>query len=1136
MTTARYNDILRYMGKLIKELDEYRLENRITQVELADMLNVAFVTVSRWLNGHSQPNKIQTYHIKKLLASKEQEREGFSIPAQQKLLRDYATKNDIEVVKEFTDVETAKVAGRREFGKMVEFLKNNIETRIVLVEKTDRLYRNFRDYVLLEDIDLEIHLVKEGEVISKDSKSHAKFIHGVKLLMAKNYIDNLSEEVKKGMREKAEQGEWPNKAPLGYLNNKETHLLDVDPDRAPIISKLFELYSTGQHSITTLHETSKELGLKYKNTNRYCSRSNIERILKNPIYTGRFLWKGKLFRGIHDPIITEGLFDEVQAQFRRCCKPKSNTRQFAFKGLLTCGHCGCVITAELKKGKYVYYRCTNGKGKCKQPYIREEKLAETFAEVVGRVRIDSSQVDDIRKALKSSFETEKEYRSKEIAKLKRELVRLQVRLDQTYFDKIEGRIDTEFWRKMHNKWISEQNLVSRRIEELTRANRNYYEQGVNFLELAQTATSLYLSQTIDEKAKLLRSLLSNCTMMGATLCPTYNKPFNLIAEGGAGNKKLGFRDALLHNLKPDEFADMYAQTICYGLFSARCEHRGREPFSRQKAAFELPKTNPFLRTMFGHMAGPELDPRVDWIVDNLAELLNRADMEAILRDFGKRTGHKDPILHFYETFLAAYDPKMREARGVYYTPEQVVSYIVRSVDHILKTDFNLPDGLADSSKVTVNLSTSDKTGKPKTGECHKVLILDPAVGTGTFLHTVIDHIHEYIVSKRQGGMWSGYVSEHLLPRIFGFELLMAPYTITHMKLSLQLKDKNYDFNTNERLGVYLTNTLEEAFHITEALPFTRWITEEANAAGEVKRDKPVMVVIGNPPYSGHSQTPNERQRRIDPGQKYEVDTKLGRKTRIAMKTMYRKEKTFIGNLIQDYFQVDGKRLREQNPKYLYDDYVKFIRFAQWRIQQTGYGVLAFITNHGYLDNPTFRGMRQNLMSTFDDIYVLDLHGNTKKKEKCPDGSKDENVFDIQQGVAIGIFVKQSPDNLKHIAATVAHVHHADLWGLREVQDNHPDSKSVRTETKYGWLAENSLDTTEWTKLKPDSPFYLFVPQNTELREEYERGWKVTDCIPLNSTGIKTHRDHFVLDFDYKSLHNRIHDFRNLVSCHACIVV
>lgn len=603
-------------------------------------------------------------------------------------------------------------------------------------------------------------------------------------------------------------------------------------------------------------------------------------------------------------------------------------------------------------------------------------------------------------------------------------------------------------------------------------------------------------------------------------------------NGGSLHDQMeGFRQVLLHSLKPDEFADMYAQTICYGLFAARCNHNGGQPFTRQQASYELPRTNPFLRKMFGYMAGPELDHRVTWAVDDLAELLNRADMNAILKDFGKRTRREDPVLHFYETFLAAYDPKMREARGVYYTPEPVVSYIVRSVDQILKKDFGLPDGLAETSKVPVYETVPDKSGKPKrqkTRECHKVLILDPAVGTGTFLHGVIDHIHERIVGRGQAGMWSGYVSEHLLPRLFGFELLMAPYAMAHMKLDLQLKETKYNFKTDERLNIFLTNTLEEGFAVSHVLPFANWLAEEANKAGRVKKDFPVMVVLGNPPYSGHSQTPAERIVEIKPGQTYFVESKGGRTERKATKLIRRKEKTFIGRLIQDYFYVDGEPLKERQVKWLHDDYVKFIRFAQWRIEQTGYGILAFITNHSYLDNPTFRGMRQSLTTTFDDIYILDLHGNTKKKEKCPDGSKDENVFDIQQGVAIGIFVKRStgvPPVNNHGQVGHATIRHAHLWGLRELREANADGQRQLTGGKYYCLNESSIGTTEWASIHPQKPFYLFVPQDTNLLGEYEAWWRISDAMPENNVGFVTARDRFVIGFDEKVLLQRIKEFR-----------
>ncbi|MFQ5431020.1 MAG: type ISP restriction/modification enzyme [Nitrospinota bacterium] len=551
----------------------------------------------------------------------------------------------------------------------------------------------------------------------------------------------------------------------------------------------------------------------------------------------------------------------------------------------------------------------------------------------------------------------------------------------------------------------------------------------------------------------------------------------------------GFRKVLLHDLTNKQFADMYAQTISYGLFAARCSHTGPARFSRINAAHDLPKTNPFLRKMFDQIAGVGLDSRIVWAVEDLAELLNRADIGAILKDFGRRTRREDPVVHFYETFLAAYDPKMREARGVYYTPEPVVSYIVRSVDHILKTDFKLSKGLADSRKVKVK--TGD--GQSET-EVHKVQLLDPAVGTGTFLYSVIDEIRETFKGNR--GMWSGYVTEHLLPRIYGFELLMAPYAVAHMKLGLQLSESGYDFKTDERLQVYLTNTLEEAYELAGLSPFANWLGEEANAAGKVKRDTPIMVVLGNPPYSGHSANKG----------KWIADLLKGFDSMTQKPT---------GN----YFEVDGKPLGERNPKWLNDDYVKFIRFAQWRIERTGYGVLAFISNHGYLDNPTFRGMRQSLMESFDDIYLLDLHGNAKKKEKCPDGSKDVNVFDIQQGVSIGIFVKRNGGGKE------AAVRHADLWGLREIYEKEKKGGNL-SGGKYHWLNENSIETTKWKKLKPQSPFYFFIPQDTKLLGEYEKGWKVTEAIPINGVGMTTARDHVVIDFKKDPILKRAKLFRD----------
>ena len=559
----------------------------------------------------------------------------------------------------------------------------------------------------------------------------------------------------------------------------------------------------------------------------------------------------------------------------------------------------------------------------------------------------------------------------------------------------------------------------------------------------------------------------------------------------------GWRDAFAKVLIADlhlpentaDFADMFAQTLAYGLFTARVMDPTPDTFTRQEAQYLIPKANPFLRDFFIQITGPQLDDEpFASFVDDLVHLLAHTDMAAVLADFGGRTRQEDPVVHFYETFLAAYDPKLRESRGVYYTPEPVVSYIVRSVDHLLKTSFSCPQGLADSSTITIpnydpNLQVKGKKQIRKTTKCHKVLILDPATGTGTFLYAVIDHIRQQFMQQGNAGMWPGYVKNHLLPRLFGFELLMAPYAVAHFKLSLQLAGRDlpdaiadqwaYYPADEERLGIYLTDALEEAHEMTGLPLFTQWVADETNAANEVKKLLPVLVVMGNPPYSYES---------INTGE-------------------------WISTLIRDYYRVDGSPLNERNPKGLQDDYVKFIRFGQWRIEQSGHGILAFISNNGYLDNPTFRGMRQSLMQTFTDIYILDLHGNAKRKETAPDGGKDENVFDIQQGVAIGIFVKQPG---KTGPATV---YQADLWNDRS--------------KKYDWLLDNSIDTTTWETLKPQAPSRLFVPQNVELLGEYNEGYQVTDIFPTNSVGLYTARDHFTIRWTKEDVWEVINDFIRL---------
>jgi hypothetical protein len=553
------------------------------------------------------------------------------------------------------------------------------------------------------------------------------------------------------------------------------------------------------------------------------------------------------------------------------------------------------------------------------------------------------------------------------------------------------------------------------------------------------------------------------------------------------NQYASFKRVLLHELAPGEFADMYAQTVCYGLFAARLNADSSQPFARHTAAYALPRTNPFMRWLFGHLVGLEMDERIAWAVDDLVALLAHTDLAMVLQDFGRRTRQEDPVVHFYETFLQAYNPAIREARGVYYTPEPVVSFIVRSVDHLLRQEFHLADGLADASRVTIPNRDPAKTLKGrnetrKTDTCHRVLILDPACGTGTFLSAVLDQIRETLLAKGQAGAWPGYVREHLLPRLFGFELLMAPYAVAHLKLGLRLQESGYDFASDERLRVYLTNTLEEP-HSWSGLPlFSQALAQEVEAANRVKRDLPIMVVLGNPPYSGHSENNGAWIRELLRGRDTLDDAATG-----------------------SYFQVDGQPLGERNPKWLNDDYVKFVRWAQWRIARSGAGVLAFISNNGYLDNPTFRGMRQSLMQTFDAIYVLDLHGSVKKRDVAPDGSPDDNVFDIQQGVVIGLFVKTGQGQ-------ACAVRHADLWGLRDA--------------KYAWLWEHGVGDTAWELLLPQAPFYLFKPQDRRSLAEYQAGWKVTEAMPVNVLGFQTHRDSFAIAFERDEMRQRIEQMRD----------
>jgi predicted helicase len=535
-----------------------------------------------------------------------------------------------------------------------------------------------------------------------------------------------------------------------------------------------------------------------------------------------------------------------------------------------------------------------------------------------------------------------------------------------------------------------------------------------------------------------------------------------IADGSLSKQFASFKHILINDISHQAFSDIYAQTITYGMFAARLHDPTLETFSRQEAAELIPKSNPFLRKLFQYVASNDLDERIKWMVDDLAEVFRHTDINAILKDFGKSTQQNDPIIHFYETFLAAYDPALRKARGVWYTPEPVVNFIVRAVDEVLKTEFDLKDGLADTSKVTVDVKT-DNFNKRKqdylttTQELHRVQLLDPACGTGTFLAETIKFIHTRF--KNQAGIWNGYVEEHLIPRLHGFELLMASYAMAHIKMDLLLRETGYTLKQQKRFKIFLTNSLEEHHKDAGTLFWAQWLADEARQADAVKKDAPVMVVLGNPPYSVSSSN----------------------------------NSVWIQKLMVDY----KKELNERNIQPLSDDYIKFIRFGQHFIERNTEGVLAIITNNSFIDGLIHRQMRKSLLEAFDTIYVLDLHGNAKKKETQADGSSDQNVFDIMQGVSINIFIKTG----KKKKGELAKVLHYDLTGDRK--------------DKYQFLQDNKLATIDFKKVEAGIPQYWFVPKDFASVVDYEKGFKVDELFVNFNSGITTEFDSLALQDDKK---------------------
>jgi site-specific DNA recombinase len=481
------------------------------------------------------------------VSSKEQEREGFSIPAQLKLLREYASRNGFELAKEFIDVETAKNPGRQNFAEMVRFCTKNKNCRVVLVEKTDRLYRNFRDAVTLEDLDLEIHLVKEGQIISKDAKSQAKLIHGMQLVLARNYIENLREEVKKGMREKAEQGIYPGRAPFGYRNNRADRTIQIHPENAQTVTRIFELYASEQYSLTELHKAVRSL------TGKTISRAYLHTILTSPFYAGNFSWGGTLYRGTHGVFISGDLYERVRVALRRHNKPKYGKPQIAFRGLLTCAHDNCAITAERKKGKYVYYRCTGYRGKCATPRFTESEIAGKLGVVLKNIHIPDAILAQLQESLTCDQDQLLENTTAQRNILKQRLSAIQRRMDQAYQDKLDGSIPQDLWERKRLEWSEDERQIQTALTRLQAPSSDRILDAKRTLELANKAYSLYLTKNSEQQAKLLRMVLLNCSINEISICPTYRKPFDLICQRAENQEWSGREDLNLRPPGPEDW-------------------------------------------------------------------------------------------------------------------------------------------------------------------------------------------------------------------------------------------------------------------------------------------------------------------------------------------------------------------------------------------------------------------------------------------------------------------------------------------------------------------------------------------------------------------------------------------------------
>jgi hypothetical protein len=587
---------------------------------------------------------------------------------------------------------------------------------------------------------------------------------------------------------------------------------------------------------------------------------------------------------------------------------------------------------------------------------------------------------------------------------------------------------------------------------------------------------IQVTQTIKSSKRLAELMAGKAKLLADVIGKALVSDVDSDANSTLRDQMAAFREILIHDITPKGFADVYAQTIAYGMFAARLHDPTIPTFSREEAATLIPRSNPFLRKLFGYIAGPDIDDRIRWIVDGLVDIFLACNVSDLLKDYGKSTKMEDPIIHFYETFLSMYDPALRKARGVWYTPHPVVSFQVRAIDDILKSEFGISQGIADNSKIKIKVNVQ---GKPAEREVHRVQMLDPATGTGTYLAEVIKHIYKKF--EGQEGIWSHYVENDLLPRLIGFELLMASYAMAHLQLDLLLTETGYRPSPTSfggagggRLKVYLTNSLEESHPDTGTL-FANWLSTEANEANHIKRDAPVMIVMGNPPYSGESANKGE----------------------------------WIMSLMEDYKKEPGgkEKLKERNPKAINDDYVKFLRYGQHFIEKKGSGILSFINPHGFLDNLTYRGMRWNLLKTYDKIYTIDLHGNAKKKETALDGSLDVNVFDIEQGVSINFFIKTGNKKPNELGK----VFHYDLYGKREM--------------KYDFLSENNIKSVEYKEVEIAAPNYFFVAKDFKGQGNYNIGFSIDKLFPISTSGIKTHSDDTLVNFTKYDNENQLYNYR-----------